>query len=609
MAPISTATRHAENLVRSARELVQLPLRKLVSGAGRADPRVVRAEAMARAFRLGAVYVLVAAAWILFSDTVLERLVGDSAATSIWQTGKGLGFVLVTGALLVVLVYRHAGSSLRAQVEAQQARELLGAYIDSTPLAILAHDRNGRVVLWNEGAERMFGWTEEEALGLVRPTVPPRLRAEFERDLEELRRGERITARRTTRNRKDGSEIEVSLWAAPLRDDDGTTIGTVLAYSDLTEWIRAQAEIRRQVERLESLRLIDQAINASMDLDVTLGVVLDQVVGRLGAAGAAVLLLSRGSSRLRLAASRGLNEKALRERVLRVGEGMAGWVALERRTTSFAEWVAGPGAGADARVPPGGWSGYWAAPLVAKGEVVGVLEVVLDQASSPAPDWIPFLEALASQTAIAIDNARLFEDLQRSNAHLRLAYDATLEGWARALDLRDRETEGHSRRVTEACVRLARRCGIEGEALVHIRRGALLHDIGKMGVPDRILLKPGPLTEEEWEVMKRHPVHAYELLSPIGFLRPALDIPYAHHERWDGTGYPRGLAGEEIPLAARIFAVVDVWDALRSDRPYRDAWPDDRIREHLAACAGTHFDPDIVRVFLEMDWGDRPGRR
>jgi HD-GYP domain-containing protein (c-di-GMP phosphodiesterase class II) len=194
----------------------------------------------------------------------------------------------------------------------------------------------------------------------------------------------------------------------------------------------------------------------------------------------------------------------------------------------------------------------------------------------------------------------MFGDLQRSNLNLTLAYDATIAGWSQAMDLRDKETEGHTQRVTDFTVRLAERMGIPAEKIVHIRRGALLHDIGKLGVPDHILLKPDKLTEEEWEMMRKHPVFAYEMLSPIEFLHPALDIPYCHHERWDGTGYPRGLKGEQIPLAARLFAVVDVWDALRSDRPYRAAWPEDKVREHLLSLSGTHFEPRIAEMFMSL---------
>ncbi len=174
-----------------------------------------------------------------------------------------------------------------------------------------------------------------------------------------------------------------------------------------------------------------------------------------------------------------------------------------------------------------------------------------------------------------------------------MAYDTTIEGWSRALDLRDKETEGHSRRVTARTLALVEAMGLSGAELVHARRGALLHDIGKMGIPDAILLKPGPLSEEEWVEMRKHPTYANDLLSPITYLRPALDIPYSHHEKWDGTGYPRGLVGEEIPLVARIFAVADVADALLSDRPYRPAWSQERVQAHIAALAGTHFDPAV----------------
>ena len=191
-----------------------------------------------------------------------------------------------------------------------------------------------------------------------------------------------------------------------------------------------------------------------------------------------------------------------------------------------------------------------------------------------------------------------------------LAYDQTIEGWSSALDLRDEETEGHSRRVSDTTVAVAAAMGFTPDELVDVRRGALLHDIGKMGVPDGILLKPGPLDEAEWETMREHPGYAKKMLENIEFLGPALDIPYCHHERWDGSGYPQGLAGEQIPLSARIFAVADVWDALSNDRPYRQAWSLDRVREKLSAESGKHFDPNVVAAFLrELDESDPTSER
>lgn len=212
---------------------------------------------------------------------------------------------------------------------------------------------------------------------------------------------------------------------------------------------------------------------------------------------------------------------------------------------------------------------------------------------------IHLARAIGDQAASAIRRAALRAQTVRDAIELARAYDATLEGWSRALDLRDNETEGHTQRVTEMTVRLARLSGFDDEQLVHIRRGALLHDIGKMGISDAILLKPGPLTDHEWEIMRRHADYAQMLLAPIEYLTSALDIPYCHHEKWDGTGYPRGLKGETIPLVARLFAVVDVWDAMTSKRPYRDALPPDRVREHIRAHRGTHFDPQVVELFLK----------
>ena len=195
---------------------------------------------------------------------------------------------------------------------------------------------------------------------------------------------------------------------------------------------------------------------------------------------------------------------------------------------------------------------------------------------------------------------RNFSTVQKSQQELRYSYNATLEGWVRALDMRDKETEGHTQRVAELTLRLAREMGMGDADLEHVRRGALMHDIGKTGVPDRILLKPDMLDDEELAIMRRHPVYAYEFLSPIPYLRQALDIPYCHHERWDGTGYPRGLKGEQIPLSARIFAVADVYDALRSDRPYRKAWPAEKVHEHIVANSGKHFDPHVVSMFMHL---------
>jgi HD-GYP domain-containing protein (c-di-GMP phosphodiesterase class II) len=282
-----------------------------------------------------------------------------------------------------------------------------------------------------------------------------------------------------------------------------------------------------------------------------------------------------------------------------LGDGVAGRAARERRTIAVPDLAEHEmSSGLKQVADDEGIRAVYAVPLIAKGQVIGVLDVLFRKPHKVSDDWLEFCEALAGQAAMAIESCKSFEELQRANLELSLAYDRTIEGWSRALDMRDKETEGHTQRVTEMTMRVSRLAGISEPELVHVRRGALLHDIGKMGVPDAILLKPGPLTNDEWSIMRLHPVFAVELLAAIEYLRPALDIPYCHHEKWDGTGYPRGLKGDQIPLAARLFAVVDVWDALRSDRPYRQGWSDEKVRQHIREGSGTHFDPRAIELFF-----------
>jgi HD-GYP domain-containing protein (c-di-GMP phosphodiesterase class II) len=285
---------------------------------------------------------------------------------------------------------------------------------------------------------------------------------------------------------------------------------------------------------------------------------------------------------------------------LRLGEGYAGKAAMERRLLKVPDLHAEPsGFGKSPLLVGENFISYAGIPLVAKGQIKGVLEVFHREPLDLTPDQQSFLEILAGQAGIAMDNAELYEHQQRSIDNLTIAYNDTLEGWAGALELRDKETEGHTRRVTDLTIRLARALGVSEADQVQIYRGALLHDIGKIGVPDAVVLKPGPLTEAEWELMRRHPQYAYNMLSPIGYLSEALNIPYCHHEKWDGTGYPRGLKGEEIPLAARLFSVVDVWDALTSDRPYRQAWTHEKAKLYIQEQAGFYFDPEVVKTFLD----------
>ncbi len=363
-------------------------------------------------------------------------------------------------------------------------------------------------------------------------------------------------------------------------------------------------ELRRQLERLAAQRTIDMAITGSMDLRLTLGVILDQVTALVRTDAAAVLLLDRKHHVLRYAAGRGFRTEEITQTELRLSDDSTGRAVVERQTMRTTDLSDATRFRRQPLVSGEGFVDHIIVPLVSKGDCKGVLEVFHRSPLGSGQDWLSFLEALADQAAIAIDSALMFEELQRTNTELALSYDRTLEGWSRALEFRDREAPGHTERVTSWTLRLAQALGLPDRELVHLRRGALLHDIGKMAIPDSILLKPGPLSDEEWVHMRRHPLYAYQLLSPIPFLRQALDIPLFHHEAWDGTGYPYGLAKESIPLAARVFAVVDVWDALRSVRPYRDAWPELKVQAHLRAQAGTSLDPSAVDTFLLLRSAD-----
>ncbi|MFQ5593175.1 MAG: GAF domain-containing protein [Anaerolineae bacterium] len=389
----------------------------------------------------------------------------------------------------------------------------------------------------------------------------------------------------------DAYGVEHAALLGPVANQIGLSIQNARLYEQTQERLR----------RIAALREVDAAITASLDLRITLDILLNQLTTQLHVDAADVLLLTPHTQRLEYAAGRGFRTAAPRHTHLRLGEGLAGRAALEQQIINIADLSQDKDAFERAPLLDGeGFISYFGVPLIAKGKIKGVLEVFHRAPLHPSEEWVDFLETLSTQAAIAIDNATLLDQLQRSNLELTLAYDVTLEGWSRALELRDAETEGHTRRVTDMTLRLARAMGLNGSTLAHIRRGALLHDIGKLGIPDSVLLKPGELDDEDWDIIRLHPVYSHELLSPISYLRPALDIPYCHHERWDGTGYPRGLKGEQIPLPARIFAVVDVYDALRSDRPYRKAWPEEKVRNHILEQAGKHFDPEVVEVFMRL---------
>ena len=378
---------------------------------------------------------------------------------------------------------------------------------------------------------------------------------------------------------------------------------------ELTQLIRGLVHLREDVkkrfdaqrETMQALSEVGSVINSSLGLKRVLDEVMDTMIVLMKAE-RGFLMLKDESGDFRVQIAGDSKHHDLTEDVFAISKSIVREVLEKGKTILTTNAREDPRFEQQASVAAYQLLSIICAPLKVKDNLIGVIYVDnRAQKGIFTDDELALISTFANQAAVAIDNARLFDGLQESNAELQEAYSATLEGWVRALDLRDKETEGHTQRVTVLTEKLAQKMGVTGDELMHLRRGALLHDIGKMGIPDGILLKPAALTHEERVLIQKHPVYAFEMLSPIRFLNPALAIPYCHHEKWDGTGYPRGLSGENIPLAARIFAVIDVWDALVSDRPYRKGLAPSDVKEKIRQDAGTHFDPQVVEAFLNLD--------
>ncbi len=345
----------------------------------------------------------------------------------------------------------------------------------------------------------------------------------------------------------------------------------------------------------------DLSLNDSADLRGVVTTLISHTLLHFGVHAADVLLYDAGAQKLVYAGGRGFRTNDYDKAVFRLENTVPGQVVQERRIMCIGNLAHAKNEFARAAdLLDDKFISYVGAPLIINNQLKGVLEIFHREALNPSETWLAALAQIAEKGAIALGNTLLVRRLQRSNLELATAFDATIEGWSHALELRDAEPKGHTARVTEMTVEFARLIGIGEADLAHIRRGALLHDVGKMGIPDSILLKTETLTDDEWIIMRRHPLIAFEQLQTIEFMRPALMIPYCHHEMWDGSGYPQGLKGEQIPLFARLFALVDVWDSLRSDRPFRKAWPEEKVRAYITDRAGKHFDWQLADKFLKL---------
>ena len=500
----------------------------------------------------------------------------------------------------VVVTFSDVTLRERYRKELVESEERYRSLFEYASDAIVLIDvENSSISDVNINAQKLLGYSRDELIHIEPSAFTVSQDVSDVKGLFETTLAENQSLFETVLVRKDGSQVPVEISSRVFDIKDKQYVMSFVR--DISERFQAEKKIQRQLHRISVLREIDAVIASSLDLPMSLGMILDYVLSELNVDAADILVYDPTIMLLDVMARRGFRRTRLSSRKRNLSSSLAGEVAMQGKRI----FLSSINDLERQRILPSSEESqdfvtYVALPLITRGETKGVLELFHRTPLYEDEEWMGFAEALAGQAAIAIENITLFQNLKKANIDLSIAYDTTLEGWAKALEFFDHDTEGHTRRVTDLTMKLASALHIPDSQLVHMRRGALLHDIGKMAVPGEILNKTDTLADEERQIVQQHPRIAYKLLSPIPFLKPALDIPYCHHEKWDGSGYPRGLRGEEIPLAARIFSVVDVWDALTSDRPYRNAWTRQETLEYILKQSGRFFDPSIVDVFSQI---------
>jgi HD-GYP domain-containing protein (c-di-GMP phosphodiesterase class II) len=399
---------------------------------------------------------------------------------------------------------------------------------------------------------------------------------------------------------KDGQVIGLLALISDQSDYfDPTTIAWIEALTGILSYSVLQTE--NQTKKMQAEFSINRILQSGLNLRDTLQAIFGILSDLVEIDGAIVLKYNAASQQFNLLASHGLDGRALAKIHLYIENGLTKRVIKERKFVRTEDMLdAEPNENYVNLLFQEGFHAHTTTPLINHRDLLGVLEIFWRETQHIDAWKLEILQMFGESITFAMEHSIVVEDLKRRNNEFSSTYTATIAGLSRALELRDLETEGHTRRVSALTLRLAEHVQIPPDQRASIQQGALLHDIGKLGIPDAILLKPGSLTPQEWKVMQQHPLYAYNILAPIINLRQALDIPLYHHEHWDGSGYPYGLKGEQIPLSARLFAIVDVYDALTSDRPYRSAWTRSQAIEYLREQSGQLFDPQVVTYFLEM---------
>jgi len=482
-------------------------------------------------------------------------------------------FKLEAGSNHVTMEYMLAGKNGRSRCENNQSR------LDLLPSAVTEELLNSKTSLKVDDISDFLGGTQQEqgeCSSLIAPIVVE----------------DRVIGIIQVLNYQSGFFSEADL-ALLTRVTNVVAIGLKKTY--------LFQESQSLVNKLSSLQRMEQAVLENLSIGTTLDALMDDLVKELNVDAADILYYHPKLKTLKFITQTGFKQNILQHTDLEIGEGLAGLACESQKMVKVLDLDhTEHNIIRSLEFSTEKFTSYFSVPLLAKSRLVGVLEIFQREKFEPDQEWMDLLEMIGGLAALAIDHQNLYKDLTRSRANISSAFDAIIEGWAQALELRGIEARGHWRRVEELSLRLAERVGLKGTDLTDLRRGALLHDIGKMGIPDEILLKGGKLTKEERKVIGRHPLDAFELLKTVESLQSAIDIPLYHHERWDGKGYPYGIAGEEIPLPARIFAIVDVWDALQTDRPYRKAFTMDEALLHMRKQSGKHFDPAILKIFLDI---------